>query len=405
MTSSSRTTTRSNISAAPAARPAICNGQIQDGGNPFEGPRSRPYPNPPQKQGFGHTLWAKAATRDRLQAVPAAVRQHVAGLHQSARRAHGALHLLRLLRVVRLRQLFQGEPADHDPAGADPQIEFRGARPVRGDAHQPRRLRQARDRRHLSSTPAATNGSSRPTSCILCRLFAVQRAAAAAVGDRQALRPCRQQGRDRPQLHAPDACRASTAFSTRASSTSIRSSPPARSACASTSSTATISITARSASSAAAISARCRPTAARSRPRRCRRTRRNGARSGRRRSPTITSATSRAAASTAACYSYRDVYLDLDPTYKDRFGRPLMRMTIDFHDNELKMPPIMTDKYAEIVKAMGAAAGREEAAQGALRRHQLSDDASQRRRDHGRRSARPARSTAICRAGTCRTCS
>ncbi len=53
-------------------------------------------------------------------------------------------------------------------------------------------------------------------------------------------------------------------------------------------------------------------------------------------------------------YSYRDVYLDLDPTYKDRFGRPMLRMTIDFHDNELKAAAFMTDKYAEIVKAMGA---------------------------------------------------
>jgi gluconate 2-dehydrogenase alpha chain len=53
-------------------------------------------------------------------------------------------------------------------------------------------------------------------------------------------------------------------------------------------------------------------------------------------------------------YSYRDVYLDLDPTYKDRFGRPLVRMTIDFHENELKAAAFMTDKYAEIVKAMGA---------------------------------------------------
>ena len=56
----------------------------------------------------------------------------------------------------------------------------------------------------------------------------------------------------------------------------------------------------------------------------------------------------------ASFYSYRDVYLDLDPAYKDRFGRPLMRMTIDFHDNELKAAAFLTDKYAEIVKAMGA---------------------------------------------------
>jgi gluconate 2-dehydrogenase alpha chain len=36
-------------------------GKIQDGGNPFEGVRSRPYPTPPQKQGYGHTLFAEAA--------------------------------------------------------------------------------------------------------------------------------------------------------------------------------------------------------------------------------------------------------------------------------------------------------------------------------------------------------
>ena len=43
-----------------------------------------------------------------------------------------------------------------------------------------------------------------------------------------------------------------------------------------------------------------------------------------------------------SCYSYKDCYLDLDTTYKDRFGRPLMRMTFDFHDNELKMSSFLT---------------------------------------------------------------
>jgi gluconate 2-dehydrogenase alpha chain len=52
--------------------------------------------------------------------------------------------------------------------------------------------------------------------------------------------------------------------------------------------------------------------------------------------------------------AYRDIYLDLDPTYKDRFGRPLMRMTIDWHENELKQNRFLTDKFAEIVTAMGA---------------------------------------------------
>src|ERR1700755_1273828 len=36
-------------------------GQIQEGGNPSEGPRSRPYPTPAQAQPFSYTLFAKAA--------------------------------------------------------------------------------------------------------------------------------------------------------------------------------------------------------------------------------------------------------------------------------------------------------------------------------------------------------
>jgi gluconate 2-dehydrogenase alpha chain len=53
-------------------------------------------------------------------------------------------------------------------------------------------------------------------------------------------------------------------------------------------------------------------------------------------------------------YSYRDIYLDLDPTYRDRFGRPLVRITMDFHENEIKQNAFLTDRFAEIIKAMGA---------------------------------------------------
>ena len=53
-------------------------------------------------------------------------------------------------------------------------------------------------------------------------------------------------------------------------------------------------------------------------------------------------------------YSYRDVYVDLDPTYRDRFNRPLARITMDFHDNEIKQNAFLTDKFAEIFRAMGA---------------------------------------------------
>ena len=54
-----------------------------------------------------------------------------------------------------------------------------------------------------------------------------------------------------------------------------------------------------------------------------------------------------------SCYSYRDAYLDLDPAYKDRFGRPLIRLTFDYHENEHKMSAFLTDRLAEIVQKMG----------------------------------------------------
>jgi gluconate 2-dehydrogenase alpha chain len=54
-----------------------------------------------------------------------------------------------------------------------------------------------------------------------------------------------------------------------------------------------------------------------------------------------------------AVMSHRGNYLDLDPTYRDIYGRPLMRMTFDFTDNELKMSKYLTDRAAEIAKAMG----------------------------------------------------
>ncbi|MDB5839500.1 MAG: family oxidoreductase [Herminiimonas sp.] len=46
-------------------------------------------------------------------------------------------------------------------------------------------------------------------------------------------------------------------------------------------------------------------------------------------------------------------YLDLDPTYKDAWGLPLLRMTYDFPENDLKMSAYVTEKALEIGKAMG----------------------------------------------------
>ncbi|MER8866418.1 GMC family oxidoreductase [Mesorhizobium sp. M0751] len=55
-----------------------------------------------------------------------------------------------------------------------------------------------------------------------------------------------------------------------------------------------------------------------------------------------------------AVMAYRQNYLSLDPTYTDVFGRPLMRMTFDFQDNEVKQMNAQADICVTIAKEMGA---------------------------------------------------
>jgi gluconate 2-dehydrogenase alpha chain len=50
--------------------------------------------------------------------------------------------------------------------------------------------------------------------------------------------------------------------------------------------------------------------------------------------------------------SYRDRYLSLDPTYKDRYGLPLLRLTFDWHDNEYRMAAYAVSKMEDIVREM-----------------------------------------------------
>ena len=51
--------------------------------------------------------------------------------------------------------------------------------------------------------------------------------------------------------------------------------------------------------------------------------------------------------------SCRGNYLDLDPTYRDIHGRPMLRMTFDFNENDRKMSNYLTDRAIEVAKAMG----------------------------------------------------
>lgn len=49
----------------------------------------------------------------------------------------------------------------------------------------------------------------------------------------------------------------------------------------------------------------------------------------------------------------REAYLDLDPTYKDRHGQPLLRLTFDWNRNDTKMLDYVTDRAVRIMKEAG----------------------------------------------------
>jgi gluconate 2-dehydrogenase alpha chain len=53
------------------------------------------------------------------------------------------------------------------------------------------------------------------------------------------------------------------------------------------------------------------------------------------------------------CQSYTTNYLDLDPTYRDAHGQPLLRMTFDWRNNEHKSSAFALDKAAEIARRIG----------------------------------------------------
>ncbi len=54
-------------------------------------------------------------------------------------------------------------------------------------------------------------------------------------------------------------------------------------------------------------------------------------------------------------FAYRANYMDLEPVYKDRWGDPLLRLTLDWHDNERRMVDFATHRAAEVARAMGTA--------------------------------------------------
>jgi gluconate 2-dehydrogenase alpha chain len=59
------------------------------------------------------------------------------------------------------------------------------------------------------------------------------------------------------------------------------------------------------------------------------------------------------------CPAYRQNYADLDPTYRDAFGNPLIRITFNFTDNERRMVRYLAEKaLTQIIAQMNPAIQR-----------------------------------------------
>lgn len=52
--------------------------------------------------------------------------------------------------------------------------------------------------------------------------------------------------------------------------------------------------------------------------------------------------------------AYKTNFMDLDPVYKDKFGDPLLRLTLNWRDNERKMTDFAITRAVEMGSAMGA---------------------------------------------------
>ena len=103
------------------------NGEIQEGGNPFEGTRSDEYPNPPMEMVARPPDIRGRGAGAGLQPLSGSLGEHEPSLHEPVGRAARTLFLLRLLREIRLRQLLEGHGADDDHPGGDAARQFHPA--------------------------------------------------------------------------------------------------------------------------------------------------------------------------------------------------------------------------------------------------------------------------------------
>ena len=113
-------------------------GQIQDGGNPFEGPRSRDYPNPPLEMVYGPTLFAAAAKEIGHKPFPCPAANMSRAYTNPLGVTLAPCTYCGFCEKFGCGNYSKVQPADHDPAGADAQEKFRAAHRLRGAQSQSR---------------------------------------------------------------------------------------------------------------------------------------------------------------------------------------------------------------------------------------------------------------------------
>ena len=129
-------------------RPATCGAEDPPGGNPFEAPRSRGYPHPPLEVNTVRATSSRGLREARAASVPAAGRDHLAGLIDAVREpsARGASTAASARGSA--ARWTRSRARRHPPSGRAGYGALRGAARLEGAADRDRR-RRARDRRHV----------------------------------------------------------------------------------------------------------------------------------------------------------------------------------------------------------------------------------------------------------------
>ena len=132
------------------------------GGNPFEDPRSRDYPTPPQKEPYGSAHVPQGRGQPGLPPVPAAVVEPEPAVHQSGRHdAAAPACSAAICERYGCEHYAKSSPQTDPAAGAAEGQELHLAHAVPGAAHQPAKRQEAGDRRHLRRRAPGASSSSR----------------------------------------------------------------------------------------------------------------------------------------------------------------------------------------------------------------------------------------------------